>query len=278
MTTPDLPVDLDAQVQRALAEDIGSGDITALLIPAGKLATGRILSREAGILCGVPWAEAVFAQVSTDIEADWQLRDGEALYPDSCIATLRGPARALMSAERCALNFLQTLSASATVTADLVARVAHTRARLLDTRKTLPGLRSAQKYAVRVGGGGNHRMGLYDAFLIKENHIRACGGIKPAVDSARRQQPGRPVEVEVRDQAELQEAIAAGADTVMLDNFSLAALREAVQFNAGRVKLEASGGIEGDALVSIAETGVDYISLGALTKHVRALDLSLLLD
>lgn len=278
MNAADLPPDLDEQVRRALAEDIGSGDITAQLIPAGKLATGRILSREAGILCGVPWAEAVFAQVSPDIEVDWQLRDGEALAPDCCIATLRGPARALMSAERCALNFLQTLSASATLTADLVARVAHTGARILDTRKTLPGLRSAQKYAVRIGGGTNHRMGLYDAFLIKENHIRACGGIADAVNSARKQHAGRPVEVEVRDLTELQEAIAAGADTVMLDNFSLAELRQAVRVTDGRVKLEASGGIEGDSLVSIAETGVDYISLGALTKHVRALDLSLLLD
>lgn len=273
-----LPKDLTAIVQSALAEDVGSGDITAELIPAEKLATARLISREAAILCGIPWVDEVFSQLDSGVTLEWQVQEGSRFEANQLLARLSGPARALMSGERTALNFLQTLSGTASYTHYLASLVAHTEVHLLDTRKTLPGLRSAQKYAVRTGGGYNHRMGLFDAYLIKENHIAACGSIEAAISAARELNPELPLEVEVQDLPQLQQALQAGADIILLDNFELMQLTEAVAANHGQCKLEASGGIDKDSLVKIAETGVDYISIGALTKHYRAIDLSMLLD
>lgn len=270
------PADVVAQnVRAALAEDIGSGDITAALIAEGEQARARIISREEGVFCGSPWATEVFRQLDDTIDIEWQHRDGDAIGPGAALCTLTGPAAALLTGERCALNFLQLLSGTATLCRHYADRVAGTGTRLLDTRKTLPGLRVAQKYAVRCGGCHNHRMGLYDAFLIKENHIAACGGIKAAVAAARNYAADRPVEVEVEAIDELEQALAAGADRVMLDNFDLERLREAVALTGGRAELEASGNVDESTLLSIAETGVDYISIGALTKDCRALDLSM---
>jgi len=279
--TPPIPEAIHELVRTTLAEDLGSGDKTAALIPAGRAATATIISREAGVICGRPWVDEVFAQlkeISGGVTLDWQVRDGDSVEPNTIIAKLQGTARSILTGERCALNLLQTLSATATVSRRYAQLVAHTRVKLLDTRKTLPALRLAQKYAVKIGGCHNHRVGLFDAFLIKENHIAACGGIAAAVQRARTLDPELPVEVEVQTMAELDEAIAAKADTVMLDNFDLAQTAAAVLHTAGRVKLEASGNIDDARLVRIAETGVDYISIGALTKHCRALDLSLLLE
>lgn len=279
--TPPIPEAIHELVRATLAEDLGSGDKTAALIPAGRAATATIISREAGVICGRPWIDEVFAQlkeISGGVTLDWQVRDGDSVEPNTVIATLQGTARSILTGERCALNLLQTLSATATVSRRYAQLVAHTRVKLLDTRKTLPALRLAQKYAVKIGGCHNHRVGLFDAFLIKENHIAACGGIAAAVQRARTLDPELPVEVEVQTMAELDEAIAAEADTVMLDNFDLTQTAAAVLRTAGRVKLEASGNIDDARLVRIAETGVDYISIGALTKHCRALDLSLLLE
>ena len=274
---PELPPidDIERQVSTALAEDIGDGDITAALIPEDKLVAARVEVREDAVLCGCSWVDEVFRQLDPAVVLTWRAKDGARLAAGTELLTLQGPARSLLTGERSALNFLQTLSGTATTTAALVALVAHTEVRLLDTRKTIPGLRSAQKYAVRVGGGQNHRMGLFDAFLIKENHIAACGSIAAAVTEARGREPGKPVEVEVESLAQLEQAIAAAADIVMLDNFSPDQLRQAVILNAGRCKLEASGNIDGESLVTTAETGVDYISIGALTKHCRAIDLSM---
>jgi len=273
-----LPKDLDKQVDRAIEEDLGDGDLTAALIPADRQAQGYILTREAAVLCGTPWAEAVFSRIDPQIRVEWLAREGQQLAADTRFARLYGPARSLLTAERTALNFLQTLSATATETARYVALVAGSNTRILDTRKTLPGLRTAQKYAVRCGGGHNHRVGLFDGILIKENHIAACGGIGAAVAEARRHHPGVAVEVEVEDLSELDAALTAGADILMLDNFDLPGLREAVKINAGRAKLEASGGLTEEALRGVADTGVDFISVGALTKHIRAIDLSMRLD
>ncbi len=278
MQAATLPDDMTVTAQRALEEDVGCGDLTAMLIPEHAQTSGRILCREKAVLCGTAWAEAVATLVDRRIVIEWLATDGDLLRPDQHIARLKGPARSLLTAERCMLNFLQTLSGTATVARDYAERVAHTGVRLLDTRKTLPGLRTAQKYAVRTGGCGNHRMGLYDAFLIKENHISACGSITAAVEQARRVAADRPVEVEVETRAELEEALTAGADIVMLDNFTPAQLRDAVSLNQGRSRLEASGGITDDTLVEVAETGVDHISIGALTKHCHAIDLSFRLD
>ena len=272
-TVPEAAVRRD--VQAALTEDIGDGDITAELLPERDIAEARIVTRDAGILCGIPWADAVFRSVDPDIEASWQANDGDAIDPGQVLVQLAGPARGLLTAERTAMNFLQTLSGTATRCAAYAAAVEGTAVRILDTRKTLPGLRDAQKYAVRCGGCDNHRMGLYDAFLIKENHILACGGIHSAVLRARESAPDKPVEVEVENADELAQAIDAGADRVMLDNFDLQGLRDAVTFTAGRVELEASGNVTLDTLRSIAETGVDFISIGALTKDCTALDLSM---
>jgi len=270
------PADVVAHnVRAALAEDIGSGDITAALIARGERAQARIISREEGVLCGGPWVEEVFRQLDATIAIEWQHRDGDAIVPGASLCTLAGPAAAILTGERCALNFLQLLSGTATLCRHYADGVAGTGTRLLDTRKTLPGLRVAQKYAVRCGGCHNHRMGLYDAFLIKENHIAACGGIKTAVTAAREHAPGRPVEVEVEDIAQLAQALKAGADRIMLDNFDLDQLREAVALTDGRAELEASGNIQENTLLPVAQTGVDYISIGALTKDCRALDLSM---
>lgn len=269
------PADIASRVTQALAEDIGDGDITAQLIPAGNMATARVICREAGVLCGSAWVDEVMRQVDPGIEVHWELADGESITAGATLFNATGPARSLLSAERTALNFLQLLSATATCSLHYAQLVEGTGVRLLDTRKTIPGLRTAQKYAVSCGGCDNHRIGLFDAFLIKENHIMACGSIAAAVDTARETAAGKPVEVEVESLAELDLALTAGADRVMLDNFSLEDLREAVRRNAGRAELEASGGITEQTLRPIAETGVDFISIGALTKDARALDLSM---
>ncbi|MDQ2069364.1 carboxylating nicotinate-nucleotide diphosphorylase [Natronospira bacteriovora] len=270
-----VPDDLPRQVSAAIEEDLGEGDITAALIPASATTTARIITRDQAVFCGAPWAEAVFLSVDPAIRIHWRVRDGDAVEPEQVLCELEGPARGLLTAERTALNFLQTLSATATETRAHVAIVAGTRATILDTRKTIPGLRTAQKYAVRCGGGENHRSGLFDGILIKENHIAACGGIKAAVNAARGSHPGIAVEVEVESLEELREALAAQADIVMLDNFDLPMLRQAVDLAAGNARLEASGGLDREGLRAVAETGVDYISIGALTKHVRAVDLSM---
>jgi nicotinate-nucleotide pyrophosphorylase (carboxylating) len=271
----DLKPVIEENVRAALAEDIGDGDITAALIPADDPARGRVICREQATICGTAWVDEVFRQVDPAVSITWQVRDGDEVEPDQVLFTFEGPARSLLTGERAALNFLQTLSGTATISAAYARRVADTPVRLLDTRKTIPGLRMAQKYAVSCGGCFNHRIGLYDAFLIKENHILACGGIAEAVASARALHPGKPVEVEVETHAQLEEALNAGADIIMLDNFTPEQMREAVAFTAGRAKLEASGNITDDTLVEFAKTGVDYISIGALTKHCRAIDLSM---
>jgi len=265
-------------VAQSLREDIGDGDITARLIPADKQATGRVITRETATIAGREWVDEVFRQVDPAVELNWQVADGETVSPDQVLFTMQGSARSLLSSERAALNWLQSLSGVATACAGYAARVAHTGVRLLDTRKTLPGLRLAQKYAVTCGGCFNHRIGLWDAFLIKENHIAACGSIAQAIEAAHRIAPGKPVEVETENLDELEQALKAGADIIMLDEFSLEDMRTAVATTGGKAKLEASGGINADTLVPIAETGVDFISIGALTKDLKAVDLSMRLD
>lgn len=264
-----------ANARAALEEDIGSGDITAGLIPADAMARARIITREPMVLAGSPWADAVFRLVDPRIRPDWMVEEGQAVEANTTLLVLEGPARSLLTAERSALNFLQLLSGTATLANRLVKLLEGTRTRLLDTRKTLPGLRIAQKYAVEVGGGKNHRLGLFDAFLLKENHIMAAGSIGAAVARARAIAPGKPVEVEVETLDELDQALAAGTDIVMLDDFSLADMQAAVIRTAGRALLEASGGMHAGNLRTVAETGVDYISMGALTKDVKAIDLSM---
>lgn len=266
-------IDIFPLIRLALEEDIGSGDVTANLVPANEHAQAHIITREAGVLCGQMYAEAVFRQFGVAVE--WRVQDGDALIPNQIICLLEGPARGLLTAERTALNFLQMLSGTATVTRQYVEKIQHTKCQLLDTRKTIPGFRHAQKYAVRCGGGHNHRMGLFDAFLIKENHIAACGSIQAAVHAARRLHSDLPLEVEVENQAELEEALAVGCELIMLDNYSLEDIHKAVKFVAGRAKLEVSGNVNVETIASLAETGVDFISVGALTKHIRALDLSM---
>ncbi|PXX98453.1 carboxylating nicotinate-nucleotide diphosphorylase [Halomonas sp. LBP4] len=260
---------------RLLAEDVGPGDITAQLIPDRQWATARVITRETAVLCGVAWVDELFRRLDASVTLRWSAADGDRLEAGQAFLELEGPARSLLTGERAALNLLQTLSATATRTRHYVDLLAGTGVRLLDTRKTLPGLRLAQKYAVTCGGGHNHRIGLYDAFLIKENHIAACGGIAAAVREARDIARDLPVEVEVETFDELDQALAAGADIVMLDNFSLDDMREAVKRNAGRATLEASGNVDETTLRAIAETGVDCISSGALTKDLKAIDLSM---
>ena len=274
----DLGAEITANVRAALAEDIGSGDITAQLIPAERMAQARIITREAATICGTAWVDEVFRQLDPRVQVQWHIADGERAMQDQTLFTLEGPARALLSGERSALNFLQLLSGVATRCREYADLVEGTAVQLLDTRKTLPGLRLAQKYAVACGGCPNHRIGLYDAFLIKENHIAACGGIAQAVANARQIAPGRPVEVEVENLDELQQALDAGADIVMLDELDHDDMRTAVALNAGRAKLEASGGVNRANLRSYAETGVDFISIGTLTKDVKAIDLSMRLS
>lgn len=278
LTLADLSAEIEANVRRALTEDIGSGDITAQLIPEERLAHATVITREAAVIAGTAWVDAVFRQLDPRVAVHWQVADGDRVQPNQPLFHLEGPARALLSGERSALNFLQCLSGVATRVAHYVELVKGTSVKLLDTRKTLPGLRLAQKYAVTCGGGHNHRIGLYDAFLIKENHIAACGGIAQAINAAHRIAPGKPVEVEVENLDELQQALDAGADIIMLDELSLDDMRTAVTLTAGRAKLEASGGINDTTLRKIAETGVDYISIGTLTKDIRAVDLSMRLS
>ncbi|OEC33655.1 nicotinate-nucleotide pyrophosphorylase [carboxylating] [Pseudomonas cuatrocienegasensis] len=275
LTLADLTAEITSNVRHALAEDVGSGDLTAQLIPAERLAQARVITRDAAVICGTAWVDGVFRQLDPRVAVHWQVGDGERVQPDQVLFTLEGPARALLTGERSALNFLQTLSGVATRSQFYADLVAGTAVKLLDTRKTMPGLRLAQKYAVTCGGCHNHRIGLYDAFLIKENHIAACGGIAQAVTAARRIAPGKPVEVEVENLEELHLALEAGADIIMLDELSLDDMRRAVTLTAGRAKLEASGGVNEHTLRAIAETGVDYVSLGTLTKDVKAVDLSM---
>ena len=267
--------DRHQNVKSALAEDVGTGDITASLIPADRLAKATVISRENCTICGVDWVNDVFQQLDPTVKLSWHVKDGDQVNPNQTLFTLEGNPRTLLTGERTALNFLQLLSGTATICQHYASLVAHTDVKLLDTRKTIPGLRTAQKYAVSVGGCHNHRIGLYDAFLIKENHIAACGGIAQAIETAREIAPGKPVEVEVESLAELTLALDANADIVMLDNFSNADMLEAVAQNNGNAKLEASGNMSEETLASVAETGVDYISIGALTKHCTAVDLSM---
>jgi len=262
-------------VERALREDIGDGDVTAALLPAEARAEALVICREPAIVAGTAWFDACFHQVDPNVTITWHAADGDHVDTETTLCTLTGPARALVTAERTALNFLQTLSGTATTASRYAAALAGTRTRVLDTRKTLPGLRAAQKYAVRTGGGTNHRTGLYDAFLIKENHIAAAGSIAAVVRTARAQHPDLLLEVEVETLDELDQALAAGVDRIMLDEFTPETLREAVRRAAGRVSLEVSGSVELDRLPAIAATGVDFVSVGALTKHVRAIDLSM---
>ena len=274
LTAPDSAV-VQRNIRAALAEDVGSGDITAALISADSRATGRVISREDGVLCGQPWVNAVFADLDEAVRLEWHRADGQVVTAGDTLFTVEGPARSLLTGERCALNFLQLLSGTATTSHRYADVVSETNAKLLDTRKTIPGLREAQKYAVRCGGCHNHRIGLYDAFLIKENHITACGGIAAAVKAAMNYAPGKPVEVEVENLAELEEALAAACDRIMLDNFSLEHTVQAVNLSNGRVELEASGNVTEATLLAIAQTGVDFISIGALTKDCQPLDLSM---
>ena len=273
-----VPKDLPEQVAAALAEDIRGGDLTAALIPPEKTGRASVITREAAIVCGLPYVESAFRQVDSRVTFEWQVSEGDAVKPDQLLFRVDGPARALLTAERTALNFLQLLSGTATAAHAYAELLAGTHCRLLDTRKTIPGLRTAQKYAVLVGGGHNHRMGLFDGILIKENHIAAAGSIAFAVAAAKRRAGKVPVEVEVENLRQLQEALDAAADIALLDNFSLESMREGVALNAAAarpLKLEASGGITTESIRAIAQTGVDFISVGSITKHVRAVDLSM---
>jgi len=270
-----LALAIRSDVERALAEDIGSGDVTARLVPQNETAHARVLTREAAVLCGSAWFEEVFRQIDAAIAVKWQAGDGDRVTPNQVLCEVQGRARGMLTAERTALNFLQTLSGVATRTRAFVDAIAGTKAIVLDTRKTLPGLRQAFKYAVHCGGASNHRMGLFDGVLIKENHIAAAGGIEPALRQARKIAGKIPVQIEVESLAQLNSAIEAGAELILLDNFDLAGLREAVKVAAGRAALEASGGVTLDTVRAIAETGVDRISIGTLTKDVHAVDLSM---
>ena len=272
---PALPADITSTVRRALNEDLGPGDLTAKLLSDDAVCRATVTSREAAVLCGGAWFDEVFKQLGDKTEITWQAEDGDDIKPGQVICSLFGSTKVILSGERTALNFLQLLSGTATTTRACADLIKHTKTQLLDTRKTLPGLRSAQKYAVSCGGGKNHRMGLYDAILIKENHIKANGSVTGAISQAKFLQ--RHIEIEVENEAELEEAINAGAGTVLLDNFTLAQIEHAVQLNNGRVCLEVSGSVEKNALPEIAATGVDFISVGSLTKNVRAIDFSLLL-
>ncbi|GHA53995.1 nicotinate-nucleotide diphosphorylase [Photobacterium aphoticum] len=279
-----LPGEIRRAVTDALHEDLGidhhgqidaSRDITANLIPADSTDTAILITREHGIFCGQQWAEEVFHQLGGHVQIDWHVQDGDPVVPNQPLCTLSGPSRTLLTGERTMMNFIQTLSGCATTVSAYAKQLEGTDCRLLDTRKTIPGMRSAMKYAVTCGGGFSHRIGVYDAYLIKENHIIACGGIAQAITTAKTLNPGKPVEVETETLDELNQAIDAGADIVMLDNFTLTMMHEAVSINAGRVALENSGNVTLETIREVAQTGVDYISVGALTKHLRAMDLSL---
>lgn len=275
MDNKTLQENVTENVRRALLEDVGPGDISAELIDPQANASARVITRSPGIFCGKPWVEETIKQVDANVRLDWHVEDGDAISANMPLFDLSGAARSLLTAERTMLNFVQLLSGTATRTAEYVALIRDTDTTLLDTRKTLPGLRIAQKYAVSCGGGQNHRIGLFDAFLLKENHISAAGSITNAVARARALHPNRDVEVEVESIHELKEAIAAGADIAMIDNFTLEETKEAVDLAKGEIKLEASGGINANSITDIASTGVDYISIGDLTKTVTPLDLSM---
>jgi nicotinate-nucleotide pyrophosphorylase (carboxylating) len=278
---PEVPADLETQVNAALREDVGSGDVTAQLVPATQTVRGRVITREPAILCGRPWVEATFRSLDPNIKLHWHASDGDRLAADQVIFEIAGPARPVLTGERTSLNFLQLLSATATAARRFVDAVAGTGCTIIDTRKTLPGLRTAQKYAVRCGGAQNHRLGLYDMVLIKENHIAAAGSLSGAIAAARRVASNVPVEVEVESLAEFAEALAARPDIILVDEFTPADMRKAVALNradAHPVKIEASGSVSLDNVRTIAETGVDYVSVGSLTKHVRAIDLSMRLE
>jgi nicotinate-nucleotide pyrophosphorylase (carboxylating) len=279
MPPPALPADVATVVSRAIAEDLRDGDLTAELIGRYTPAVARVVAREPATLCGRAWFDETFRQLDHRVTVSWHASDGDAIAAEAAVCELRGPARSIVTGERTALNFLQTLSGTATATRALVDIVAGTRTRILDTRKTLPGLRLAQKYAVRCGGGDNHRIGLFDAILIKENHVAAVGSVTAAVATARRQSPNVMIEVEVESLEELREALATDADRIMLDDFSLDDMRAGVKLrdaHAGkRQKLEASGSMNASTLRAVAETGVDFVSIGAITKHVRAIDFSM---
>jgi nicotinate-nucleotide pyrophosphorylase (carboxylating) len=279
--TESLHLDITRAVTEALREDVGDGDITAELIPVEQNSSATIITREDCVMAGQAWVNEVFAQLDKRVLITWHANDGDKVSANSPLFELAGSSRSLLTGERAALNFLQLLSATATVSQRYANQVSHTPVKLLDTRKTIPGLRTAQKYAVTCGSCHNHRIGLFDAFLIKENHIAACGGITPAIITAKKNHPNKPVEVETESLEEFHEALKAQADIIMLDNFSLEDMRTAVSVNANNTytaKLEASGGITQDTLVAIAETGVDFISIGALTKDCKAVDLSMRLE
>ncbi|MBL4584434.1 MAG: carboxylating nicotinate-nucleotide diphosphorylase [Pseudomonadales bacterium] len=279
MISEQLQLEITRSVSQALAEDIGDGDITAELIPKESKSEALVITRDHAVVCGQPWVDEVFRQFDPQVKLHWHVCEGDIVEPNQPLFNLTGSTRSLLSGERCALNYLQTLSGTATVSHYYASLVAQTTVQLLDTRKTIPGLRLAQKYAVLTGGCHNHRIGLFDAYLIKENHIAGCGSITAAVNTAKQNHPEKPVEIEVECLQDLTEALAAHADIVMLDNFSLEQMREAVAINKGQAKLEASGNITEAGLLDVAKTGVDYISIGALTKHLKAVDLSMrLLD
>ena len=278
MTNNYLPSDISSIVSLALSEDIGDGDITSALIPKELEVRANIICRENAILCGIPWVKEAYEKIDNTLQIKWGFRDGDGIKFGDKIADITGNARAILSGERTVLNFLQTLSGTATTTAEYLVALKGTSTRLLDTRKTLPGLRAAQKYAVKLAGGHNHRAGLYDAYLIKENHIKSCGSVSTAVTEARKMNPRKAIEVEVQNLDEFKEALSLKPEIIMLDNFELADIEKAVAISSNTVKLEVSGGIDLESLAKIAKAGIDYISVGALTKHCRAVDFSLLLE
>ena len=278
MTDKFLPNDISLIVGLALNEDIGDGDITSALLSEDLKAKASITCRENAILCGVPWVEKVYERIDNSVKIEWRFEEGANVQVGDKVAMISGSAKAILSGERTALNFLQTLSGTATITTQYLAALKGTSTKLLDTRKTLPGLRTAQKYAVKIAGGSNHRAGLYDAYLIKENHIKSCGNISNAIVEARRLNPSKSLEIEVQNLKEFREALSLKPDIIMLDNFKIANIKKAVAINSNSVKLEVSGGVDLESLAIIAKIGIDYISVGALTKHCRSIDFSLLLE
>ena len=278
MTDKFLPNDIGLIVGLALNEDIGDGDITSALLSEDLKVKASITCRENAILCGVPWVEKVYEKIDNSVKIEWRFEEGANVQVGDKVAMISGSAKAILSGERTALNFLQTLSGTATITTQYLAALKGTSTKLLDTRKTLPGLRTAQKYAVKIAGGSNHRAGLYDAYLIKENHIKSCGNISNAIVEARRLNPSKSLEIEVQNLKEFREALSLKPDIIMLDNFKIANIKKAVAINSNSVKLEVSGGVDLESLAIIAKIGIDYISVGALTKHCRSIDFSLLLE
>jgi nicotinate-nucleotide pyrophosphorylase (carboxylating) len=277
LNDPQFRADLESSVRQALKEDIRDGDITAMLIPEEYIATATVITREQAIVCGQPWVDEAFRQLDPSVQIEWLVQDGDEIQPDQVLFNLKGSARSLLTGERTALNFLQTLSGTATTARQYAKLVEGTDIKILDTRKTIPGLRLAQKYAVTVGGCHNHRIGLYDAFLIKENHIAACGGINKAVEKAKQTAPDKLVEVEVENLDEFQQVLNAGADIVMLDNFDTKMIEQAIALNNRQAKLEVSGNLEAGNITKKAIEGIDYLSSGSLTKHCKAIDFSMLL-